>query len=100
MTDEPVQCDQRHLRASKGLKVNTPVFHPCNLAKFSSDRKCAVVARATNSMPGRDLRFSIDRGGTFTDVFVEVNSKRKLSIGWLTTFCKCRVSGDLAGSSV
>ena len=23
-------------------------------------------------MPGRDLRFSIDRGGTFTDVFVEV----------------------------
>lgn len=24
-------------------------------------------------MPGRDLRFSIDRGGTFTDVFVEVH---------------------------
>lgn len=33
-------------------------------------------------MPGRDLRFSIDRGGTFTDVFVEVI--RQLSIGSLT----------------
>lgn len=31
-------------------------------------------------MPDRDLRFSIDRGGTFTDVFVEVLIWARLNI--------------------
>ena len=38
---------------------------------FSS---CAHGSSAAEGMPGRDLRFSIDRGGTFTDVFLEVCS--------------------------
>ena len=44
-----------------------------------------LVGASADGMVGRDLQFSIDRGGTFTDVFAEASPLNML--GSTTVLC-------------